>query len=91
MLGEVRAAGAQPVLVTYASSNHTYRTANATIRDVARMTQTLLIDVTPVFDARCPDEQCPALLFPDGHPTAAGYALVAEVVQGALGPLLPPR
>ena len=49
------------------------------------------IDVTAVFAARCPNDECPDLLLPDGHPNAAGYALVADTVQGALGPLLEQR
>lgn len=83
IVGEIRAAGAQPMLVTYGADTTVYAGASAAIRDVARMTQTPLVDPAPLFAARCPMPPC-ALLMPDGHPTAAGYALIAELVASGL-------
>lgn len=83
IVGQIRAAGAQPVLVTYPATTLVYAAASATIRDVARMTQTPLVDPTPVFSERCPTPPC-ALLLADGHPTAEGYALLAEIVASSL-------
>lgn len=83
IVGEIRAAGAEPVLVAYGADTTVYAGASAAIRDVARMTQTPLVDPAPIFAARCPTPPC-ALLLPDGHPTARGYDLIAELVAGGL-------
>jgi lysophospholipase L1-like esterase len=83
IVGQIRAAGAEPVLVTYASSDLAYGAASQAIRDVARMKQTPLVDPSGLFHERCPTPPC-ELLFADGHPTAAGYALIAEAVQDGL-------
>jgi lysophospholipase L1-like esterase len=79
MIDAVRDAGAQPILVTYASANWFYSPASAVIRRVAAATQTRLVDLAPAFAMRCVGPPCP-LLFPDGHPSASGYALAAEIV-----------
>lgn len=84
ILGQIRASAAVPVLVTYASDDQTYARANQALREVARMTQVLLVDVTPTFADRCRQDDCPDLLRPDGHPTAAGYSLLGELVSSAL-------
>jgi lysophospholipase L1-like esterase len=87
----VRARGAAPVLLNYASSSSVYRLANTRIEKVATSTDTPLVDLQPVFraEAVCPTEPCPRWVFPNGHaahghPTPEGYELVAKAVAEKL-------
>jgi len=75
-----RAAGVEPIFLTYPSSLSTYGTADAIIRQAAADSGTALVDVAAHFASLCPTSDCPALLFPDQHPTAEGDAIVAKVV-----------
>lgn len=73
-------------LMTYPSNGGFYPGANKRIREVAQQQKYPLIDITPLFVARCGEESnlCESLLFHDGHATAKGNALVADAVQSAL-------
>jgi phospholipase/lecithinase/hemolysin len=68
------------VLLTYAAGGPVYGKLNTRLRTAAARTGARLIDVATVFGERCPDEQCAALLFPDGHPTPAGHRLLAQTM-----------
>lgn len=67
---------------TYPSNAGLYRLANLVIRTVARAQGRSVVDLAAVFAERCAgDPDCPELLLPDGHPTAQGYGVVAEVLR----------
>lgn len=76
----VRSFGAEPVLMTYPSRMWNYGDASRFIRAVAAYTGTRLVDLAAVFEPECPDEPCPDWLYPDHHPTARGYHLIAETL-----------
>jgi hypothetical protein len=78
------AAGAKLVLMTYASRFFLYPLANKAIRSFAEESQVRLINLTEVFVPVCPEQDCPEFLFPDHHPNAAGYRLIAETVVAEL-------
>jgi lysophospholipase L1-like esterase len=78
------ASGSKLVLMTYASRFRPYYVANQIIRDFAEESQTPLIDLAEVFRPVCPERDCPELLFPDHHPRAAGYRLIAETILADL-------
>jgi lysophospholipase L1-like esterase len=71
-------------LMTYPMNDRFYHTANRVIEAVAEETGTPLIDLTAVFKGICPRRECPAILFPDGHPKAPGYRIVAEAIARRL-------
>jgi lysophospholipase L1-like esterase len=79
----VRAAGAEPVLVTYPSGSGLYGDTNTIMRTAAREAGIRLLDVTPAFAARCPGWTCPELLA-DQHPSIAGHLLVAQTLAAQL-------
>jgi lysophospholipase L1-like esterase len=79
----VRAAGAEPVLVTYPSGSSLYGDANAVMRTAAREASLRLLDVTPAFAARCPEWTCPELLA-DQHPSVSGHLLLAQTMARLL-------
>ena len=83
MISLVRARGAQVYLLTYPSHWGFYPGANQRLKEAAGINKAPLIDITPLFIARCPDgpPSCQDLLFHDGHATAQGNALVAETIQ----------
>jgi len=87
-LGEIaasaEAAGVELVLMTYAARFALYPVANKVIREFAEESRIQLIDLARVFAPRCPREDCPEYLFPDHHPTAAGYSLIAETIAAHL-------
>lgn len=71
-------------LMTYPASNDFYPWANDIIREVARETGAPLIDLNTIFESLCPENECPEKLFPDGHPNASGYRVVAETIAARL-------
>jgi len=79
-----RDAGNSLYVMTYPSRQDYYRVANEVIAAVARQTGTPLIDLSAVFARLCPKQACPEILFPDGHPRAPGYRIVAETVRDRL-------
>ncbi len=89
IVATARAADVQPILLTYPSSNQAYGAANAVIRMAAADTGTPLVDVAAHVAGRCPNGDCPALLFGDQHPTAEGSAIAAETVADWLAGHLP--
>lgn len=86
MVALVQASGAQAVLMTYPSNWGFYPGANRRITEAAGALDVPLIELTPLFIERCPDgpASCAELMFEDGHPRAAGYALVAAEIARAL-------
>jgi lysophospholipase L1-like esterase len=84
VLDGIRASGAEPILVTYPADRWGYAAANIRLRAISESTDTRLIDVGRKFHAHCPTVPCP-LLLPDMHPSAAGHAVVAELLVDALG------
>jgi lysophospholipase L1-like esterase len=79
ILATARSRGVTPVLLTYPSRAHLYAFASQRARAAGRQTGVRVVDLARVFERRCPDEPCD-LLRDDGHPTAAGYRLVAETL-----------
>lgn len=77
---------AQLYFMTYPSNWGFYPGANKWIKAVAQQQNITLIDITPLFIARCPEGavSCSDLLFHDGHATAKGNTLVAKAVAGQL-------
>lgn len=86
MIDMTKRNGASVFLMTYPSDWGFYPGANRRIQEVAQKQNVPLIDVTPLFIARCASgpSSCDDLMFHDGHATAKGNALVAETVQAAL-------
>ena len=76
----VRAFGAEPVFMTYPSRMSNYGGASRAIRAAAADSATRLVDLAAVFESVCPTEPCPNWLYPDHHPTAAGYAVIAQTL-----------
>jgi lysophospholipase L1-like esterase len=77
---QARDAGTSLYLMTYPSRQYYYYLANNVIRGLARETGTPLINLTAIFLPICPQNDCPEKMFPDGHPNASGYRLVAETI-----------
>lgn len=90
MISLVRARGAEVYLLTYPSDWGFYPGANKWLKIVAEQQRVPLVDVTPLFIARCAEgpPSCPDLLFHDGHATAQGNSLVASEVISTLKPRL---
>jgi hypothetical protein len=65
-------------LMTYPSRIGFHVSANQAITAAALETDTPLIDLETIFEPICPTEDCPEILYPDGHLKAPGYAIVAE-------------
>lgn len=80
----VRSSGAEPVFLTYASAMWNYGDAARALRNAAAASGVRLIDAAVPIAAVCPAEPCPDWLYPDHHPTAGGYRLMAEEVVRAL-------
>ena len=79
-----RDAGSPLYLMTYPSRRDYYPVANQQIEAVAGETGTPLIDLSAVFAPICPENDCPEVLLPDGHPNASGYRTIAETILGRL-------
>lgn len=88
LVREAKSFDAEPVLMTYPTDGQLYRFSNFVIRQAAMRTGARLVDLTPVFYARCPDPECADLLFEDRHPKPAGYALIAQTLVAEIGDLL---
>jgi lysophospholipase L1-like esterase len=90
MISVVRARGIDVYLLTYPSNWGFYPGANKWLKLVAEKQKVPLVDITPLFVARCADgaTSCPELLFYDGHATAKGNKLVADEVLAVLSSLL---
>ena len=83
MISVIRARDAKVYLLTYPSNWGFYPGANKWLTEVAVAQHVPLIDITPLFVARCNEgpASCPDLLFHDGHATAQGNALVATHIK----------
>jgi lysophospholipase L1-like esterase len=95
IIARIRARNIVLALVNYSSDTSMYLTANSRLRHIAEVTKTPLIDIRASFrdPAVCPREPCPEWIFPlehpsQAHPTAKGYALVAETVAHRLAEIL---
>jgi lysophospholipase L1-like esterase len=75
-----RDSGVPVYLMTYPAREGFYGPTNSLIGAAARDTGTPLIDLAETFAPVCPTPACPDLLFPDGHPKAVGYRIVAETI-----------
>jgi lysophospholipase L1-like esterase len=84
VIDEIRAFGATPVLMTYASRMWNYGEASTVLRAVAESTRTRLVDAAADVAVACPAEPCPAVHYADHHPTAGGYRLMAEALMREL-------
>ncbi len=80
----VRSHGAEPVFLTYASTMWNYGDASTAMRKAAAAYGVRVIDASAPMAAVCPAEPCPDWMYPDHHPTAAGYHLIAEEVVRSL-------
>jgi hypothetical protein len=61
---QARAAGATLIFLTYASQSQFYGVANMMVRKAAAVTDVPLVDLQPVFQARCPQGDCRDLYYP---------------------------
>ena len=75
-----RAAETTLYLMTYPTNKSFHVTANQAISAAAFATDTPLIDLAAIFAPICPTQDCPEMLYPDGHLKAPGYAIVAETI-----------
>lgn len=66
--------------MSYPARHDFYGFANRVIQNTARRENAPLVDLARLFAPRCPEPRCPELLFEDGHPKAAGYRVIAEVL-----------
>ena len=80
--------GVKLVFLNYASNDPFYRVASDAIDDVARKTQTPIIDLRSEFGDVCSNRPDPKWIYADGHPRAAGYELIAETIMQQLPDLL---
>lgn len=90
LAAQARASGARLALMTYPSSRDLYGFANQQIRRAAESSGTTLIDLSAAFEESCPDRACEGLFFPDDHPTALGYELIAKTIVQHAPQLLEP-
>lgn len=82
MVHLARGHGVQLVLVTYAYYEFPQKTANWQMKAVAKSEQVPLVNVAKAFRAQCSvPARCEALFFPDYHPTAEGYAIIAAEME----------
>lgn len=72
------------LLLSYASNEHFYGGSNRLLRITAEETGIPFIDMVPVVSAHCPDKACATLFFPDYHPNAEGYRLMAARIADHL-------
>jgi lysophospholipase L1-like esterase len=81
-----REANTTLVLMTYpAQEARTYYPfASKLIRQVAKETETPLIDLYRLFKSHCPTKHCGRLLYKDGHANAKGYEIIADEVARQL-------
>ncbi|MEZ5493346.1 MAG: hypothetical protein R3E61_01885 [Pseudomonadales bacterium] len=86
MVEMIKNRGKTVYLMTYPSNWGFYPGANKRIGEVALQQNYPLIDIAPLFAARCASgpASCGDLLFHDGHANEQGNALVAEAVRSAL-------
>lgn len=88
-------ANARFYVLSYASKQHFYGVANRIFRSMAKASTIALLDLEPAISAQCHTADCPVLFFPDQHPTAKGYALMAEQIAQYLlardEPVQPPE
>jgi lysophospholipase L1-like esterase len=80
MVGVAKESGARILLMTYASMRPVYATASERIRDAAEESGGELVENGATFREICPKSDCPDYLFPDHHPNASGYRVIAEAI-----------
>jgi lysophospholipase L1-like esterase len=84
LVAQAEAFGTRLVLMSYPTSYSFYHLANPVIAEVAKDTNTEWIELAPHFPSICSRQDCPDLFFPDRHPKATGYRIVAETIFGHL-------
>jgi lysophospholipase L1-like esterase len=85
LAASVRAAGAIPVLLTYALEEGEYLpTVNFTIREAAVLGEVALIDVARRLGPLVEEFGRERIFFPDAHPRREGYELVARAIHDGL-------
>ena len=89
MVGHVRAAGATPVLLTYASPVIQETTAGVAF-DVAEDFGLPLVDIAAEMRRLLQDHATDEYFVPDRHPNDAGYAVMARMVADTLVELTDP-
>lgn len=90
LVDAARESGVLLYLMTYPAHQDLYGPANHLIAAAAWDTGAPLIDLAELFAPICPTRECPEVLFPDGHPKAAGYRIVAEAIVNRLAQHHPP-
>ncbi len=80
----VRAAGSEPIFVTYGSGMWNYGDANRAIRSASAASAVRLVDAAVPIASVCPREPCPDYLFADHHPTGRGYEVIAGAIVRSL-------
>jgi len=83
-----RAKSTPLLLMSYPAQRGFYPAASHLLERVAEESQTPFIDLRSEFATRCPDRECRELLFPDQHPKAAGYKIIASEVLPRISQLL---
>jgi len=75
--------GIKLIFITYAYFEFPQKTANQQMKVVAKTKKIPLINITKVFRDNCAigESRCKELFFPDYHPTAEGYHLVADEIE----------
>jgi hypothetical protein len=84
MAAAVRAAGAEPVLLTYPSEASVYAVTNRVLREAAAKSGTRLVDLGAEIRPLCGTPDCPELFFADRHPRAPVHRRVAEILHERL-------
>ncbi|MBI4880287.1 MAG: hypothetical protein HY812_11615 [Planctomycetes bacterium] len=85
MVRLVRASGAAPVLLTYASENQqVFRELNARTRELAARLDVALVELDALFREEIAARGYAALFFPDDHPRAPGNELIARAARDCL-------
>jgi len=80
MVAVAKESGARTLLMTYASMLPVYAAASEKIREAADASGAKLVENGPTFRKLCPKTDCPDYLFPDHHPNAGGYRIIAEAI-----------
>lgn len=90
MVAIANSSGVKLVFITYAYFEQPQKTANQQMKLIAKKYRVPLINVARPFRDACVqgEAQCHALFFPDYHPTAAGYRLLAHHIAQALPDVL---